>query len=228
MVRHNTATISAQLRDTLDQLAPCAGDRLPAERDLSQRLDCSRQTLRNALAALERDGELWRHVGQGTFRGPRPRHLPLRETVLLEGVTPPDLMRARMLVEPQVAAEAARRADPPDVAYLRRKVADGHAAPDSAACEQADDAFHRALAQTAGNPVLIGLLDYLSGTRRRAAWQRGWYRTYRRLGADEFRTGHSDQHGDIVDAIAAADPDAAFAAMARHLAVIEAAMRGEG
>lgn len=63
------------------------GERLPAERDLSERLACSRQTLRSCLATLEKDGEIWHRVGQGTFRGTRPRHLPARDTLLIEGAT---------------------------------------------------------------------------------------------------------------------------------------------
>jgi hypothetical protein len=74
-------------------------------------------------------------------------------------------MRARLLLEPQVAAEAAAHADKSDVVKLRSKVAGGRAARDRAECEQADDAFHRAVAETSRNPVLIGFLIYLSGAR---------------------------------------------------------------
>lgn len=218
------STVLPGLRQAVDELAPAPGDRLPSERDLARLLGCSRETLRLCLATLEKEGEIWRHTGQGTFRGRRPRHLPVRDTLLVEGAGPPDLMRARLLLEPQVAAEAARRADPDDVAHLREKVAQGRAARDRPECEQADDAFHRSVAQVSRNPVLIGFLNYLSGARRRAAWQREWDRVYRRVGAEEFRTIHSDQHARVVDAIAAGDANAASAAMTTHLATIEAAM----
>ncbi|MFJ1293055.1 GntR family transcriptional regulator [Paracoccus yeei] len=33
-------------------------------------MGCSRQTLRAGLARLQRQGLIWRHVGQGTFVGP--------------------------------------------------------------------------------------------------------------------------------------------------------------
>ncbi|WP_245596805.1 FadR/GntR family transcriptional regulator [Leisingera aquimarina] len=219
--------VLADLRQAIDKLAPVNGERLPPERELRSVLDCSRETLRACYAILEREGEIWRHVGQGTFRGRRPIHMPIRDTLLVEGATPPDLMRARLLLEPQVAAEAALQADASDIVHLRSKVAVGRAAGDRAACEQADDAFHRAVAETSRNPVLTGFLIYLSGARRRVAWQREWDRTYRRIAPDEFQTIHSDQHDRIVDAIAAADPDAAASAMKRHLKVIEAAMLGE-
>ena len=150
----------------------------------------------------------------------------MRDTLLIEGATPPHVMQARILLEPMVAAEAARLADAGDIALLHEKVAAGRMARDRAACEQADDAFHRALAQISRNPILIGFLNYLSGIRRRAAWQREWERTYRRIGTHAFRTLHSDQHQRIVEAVADHDPQAASEAMSRHLETISADMAG--
>ncbi|MBZ4021517.1 GntR family transcriptional regulator [Rhodobacter sp. TJ_12] len=223
-MRKSLKAVLPKVRAALDQLAPENGARLPPERALCATLGCSRETLRACYATLEAEGEIWRHVGQGTFRGRRPAHLPIRETLLIEGATPPDLMSARLMLEPQVAAQAALRAEASDIAHLRAKVAAGRTAQDRAACEQADDAFHRAVAETSRNPVLIGFLIYLSGARRRVAWQRAWDQTYRRIAPDEFQTLHSDQHAAIVAAIEAANPLAAAEAMRTHLQTIAAAM----
>ena len=76
------------------------GDKLPPERELSGVLGCSRETLRRALAALEIRGELWRHVGQGTFLGVRPPGHPVREAILVQGASPMQLMQARLTIEP--------------------------------------------------------------------------------------------------------------------------------
>ena len=226
MPRPSDDSLLARLRQVLATQAPNIGDRLPAERDLAAQLGCSREALRKRLTLLETEGQIWRHVGQGTFRGPRPRNLPVRDTLLVEGAAPPDLMRARFLLEPIIAAEAARSATATDVALLRVRVQAGRIAQDTQACETADDAFHRALAQVSGNPVLIGVLAYLSDARRRAAWQHEWGRTYRRIGVNEFRHLHSDQHSRIVDAVARSDPDAAALAMTQHLNTIGLAMAG--
>ncbi|WP_417519895.1 FadR/GntR family transcriptional regulator [Minwuia sp.] len=207
---------------------PGFGDRLPAERDLAKAIGCSRATLRAALDRLEQQGEIWRQVGQGTFRGRRPNHLPVRDSVLIEGATPADLMQARLLLEPAVAGAAARCASREDVAFLNARVDAGRKGRDRTACEQADDAFHTAIASVAGNPVLTGLMSYLSGARRRAAWQRQWDSTYRRLGVDEFRIDHSAQHAHVVDAIARGDEAAASTAMRVHLQTIEEALSPNG
>ncbi|MFD2738917.1 FadR/GntR family transcriptional regulator [Sulfitobacter aestuarii] len=213
-----------RLNDALPRLAPALSDRLPPERTLAREIGCSRATLRAALDRLEQAGEIWRHVGQGTFRGPRPRHLPLREALRIEGATPGDLMQARLSFEPSIAALAARNAGTEDLRYLQTKVEAGRRAGDRRACEQADDAFHRAIAQVGGNPVMIGVMEYLSGARRRMAWQRQWDQAYRRLAVDEFQTLHSDQHAEIVAAIAAHAPEAAAARMRDHLQAIARAM----
>ena len=209
----------------MDSIAPVAGDRLPDERALARELSCSRQTLRSALAALEAEGQIWRHVGKGTFRGPRPFGHPIRENVLIEASSPKQLMRARILIEPPIAAEAALVATASDLRHLTRLVGQGRRAINRAECEQADARFHRGVAELAGNPVLLSLLDHLSGVRRRAAWQREWDQTYRRVGVDEFTGHHSAQHQAVLDAIAARDGMGAEQAMRVHLETIARAMQ---
>lgn len=224
MPRQSRDDVIVRLRDALDALAPVIGDRLPAERVLAGQLDCSRATLRAALDALEAEGLVWRHVGQGTFRGRRLTAGPVRASGLGQEVSPGDLMDARLHLEPQVAAAAARRADAADLKRLVTYVDQGRRARDRAACELADSLFHRAVADATHNPVFGGLLQFLSDTRRRAAWQRTWDQTYRIVGVAEFTALHSDQHAAVVAAIAARDPDAAGLAMRQHLETIAQAM----
>ena len=61
-----------QLRAFLAQAPLSVDSRLPPERKLCQQLGVSRGELRKALATLEAEGQLWRHVGKGTFIGARP------------------------------------------------------------------------------------------------------------------------------------------------------------
>lgn len=212
--------VRARLWQILEERAPASGDRLPPERELKNLVGCSRETLRTALATLETEGEIWRHVGQGTFRGRMPLGRPVKDTLLLEATTPADLMDARRLLEPQVAAAAAARRVKDDITLLRKRVAQGREARDRAGCERADDAFHQSIAQVARNPLLIALLRHFSSARCRAVWQREWDRTYRRVGVEEFTRVHGDHHEQVVDAIAASDGTAAHHAMAHHLEAV--------
>jgi DNA-binding FadR family transcriptional regulator len=229
MTRMTVDQAIVALRRTLDQTAPTVGDRIAPERQLVQLLGCSRETVRRALGVLEQEGLLWRHVGQGTFRGRRPDVAPLRDQVHIEVSSVHDVMRARLLIEPVIAAEAARRAVPSDIDHLRRCLVACRTGKDSFACEQADRQFHAAIAQVAGNTVLSAVLRYLSDIRRRAVWQREWDLSYRRVGVREFTGDHSDQHQTIVDAVAAAQDTAAAAAMHAHLETIAVVLNhGQG
>ncbi len=200
-------------------------DRLPPERLLAPLLGMGRTTLRACLEVLEAEGLVWRHVGQGTFYGPRPIHEPVRTSLLVTMTSAWDLMNARLTIEPGIAAAAAQSATPAQIAALRSCIGEGRTASDLYACERADNKFHAALARVTGNPVLISFLDFVSGARNRAPWQREWGQTYRRIGADEFRGEHSDQHEAIVDAVASHDAEQARIAMADHLATIQTAMQ---
>ncbi|MFC3631198.1 FadR/GntR family transcriptional regulator [Paracoccus angustae] len=215
--------VSSALQDLLGALSP--GDRLPPDCDLARSLGCSRQTLRAGLAALQREDLIWRHVGQGKFVGPAPRGLPLSGATLPADALPIDLIRARLLLEPAIASEAARRADASDIAELQRLVLTGGRAQRIADCERADSDFHHAIARMTRNAAVVGVMTWLTEARRHAPWQRGWDRSYRRLAAAMFQTSHSDQHQRIVDAIAAGHDTVAFEAMTRHLEEIGAAFQ---
>jgi DNA-binding GntR family transcriptional regulator len=86
----------AVLRNFLAAEGPTLNERLPAERDLCLVLGLSRSRLRKGLAVLEAEGQVWRHVGRGTFVGPRP--IPnLSDVELLTSLTSPTaVMEARM------------------------------------------------------------------------------------------------------------------------------------
>lgn len=223
--RRTREQIVADLRAELPRIAPTVGDRLPPERRLAGMLGCSRETLRAALDTLEAENLLWRHVGQGTFIGRRPEVPALGDTVAIQASSVAEVMRARLLIEPVIAAEAARLASPEDIEILRACVKQCRQGRDSFVCEQADSRFHTAVAQVARNTVLLAVLGYLSDFRRRSIWQREWDRSYRRVGVEEFTRDHSDQHATIVDAIAAGDGHAARSAMQTHLETIAVVLK---
>lgn len=200
-------------------------DRLEPERLLAPNLGCSRETLRAALAVLEREGLVWRHVGQGTFMGPRPAHEPVRVALLFEMATVADLLGARLIVEPPIAEAAANAAGSAEVARLRRLAAESGAAANFPAYERADAAFHRAIARATGNPLLVAVLDLLSAARGRARWQREHAATCRRVREREYAIQGGRMHTAIVDAIEAGNAPRARRAMHDHLHTVRVLMR---
>jgi GntR family transcriptional regulator, transcriptional repressor for pyruvate dehydrogenase complex len=192
-------------------------DKLEAERVLADQMGCSRGTLRSALDRLEREGVLWRHVGQGTFLGPRPSTEPIRPQVLFEMSSPAELLMARLILEPPIAAAAAASARPEKVALLRKLASRSKEASDWAEYEAADDAFHKAVAAVTGNRLLMAVLGMLSSVRGRAQWQRRHDAAFRKARKREYALSQGDVHLAIVDAIAEGDTVMAHDLMKQHL-----------
>jgi DNA-binding FadR family transcriptional regulator len=138
----------------LGMLAP--GDRLPAERELCQRLEISRSTLRQALTALVQSGHLVaaRGRGGGTFVAETPP--PLDEPSHELQANWRDACDARLAVELGVAALAAERADPDAVEELSVLVGEmDDLVEDFDSYRTADVRFHIGLAELTGSHRLV-------------------------------------------------------------------------
>ena len=88
------------------------GDRLPNENELAEQLGVSRGTLREAIRLLTAQGILTAQKGRGTFVAENAS-LPGRfdlENLPVERSRLADLFEARLLLEPELAALACRRA----------------------------------------------------------------------------------------------------------------------
>ena len=191
--------------------------RLPAERELCEVLGVSRGDLRKALALLEKEGKIWRRVGKGTFIGSGP----LEETVAIAEISgrtnPADLMRSRLIVEPEIAREAALHATQDDILAMRRSLVQTRAAATWRQYENLDNLLHRQIAQASRNTVLLGLFDVLNAIRRAVVWGR-----LRVEPARPPADHHSfAEHDRIVDAIGNRDLGGAAAAMRSHLQSVE-------
>jgi GntR family uxuAB operon transcriptional repressor len=189
--------------------------RLPPERELCKHFGVSRSELRKALAVLESEGQIWRHVGRGTFIGSRPV-LNISDVEYLSGQTSPaEVMEARLAFEPQMARLAAIHATRANFTELRNCSRSCRAAREWRTYEAWDDKFHRAIAAATRNKLLVGLFDTLAAVRRSTTW--GQLRSTRLPPAD-----HASflEHEAIVDAIARRDPDLAADRMRRHLGTV--------
>src|SRR5664280_2693374 len=94
------------------------GDRIPPERDLCQQLGIARNSLREALKAMELIGMLESRVGEGTFVCPRSEFLSRPLLWAFTGTDHAelaDLMEARALMEADLAGLAASRATPEEL-----------------------------------------------------------------------------------------------------------------
>jgi GntR family transcriptional repressor for pyruvate dehydrogenase complex len=200
------------------------GGRLPAERDLAARLNVSRPSLREALIALELEGLVEVRGGSGVYVRTRAQQHRAPEG---EGPGPFDVLEARAVVEPECAALAACRD-----ASVRAAVAEAFAQlavlrAAGQAGDEADRAFHFAIAEASGNVALARIVASL--------WRDQGAPLSSRLTdlavSPSRRRDNLAEHAAIAQAIAAADPGAARTAMRRHLAAVRrarlAALEGE-
>lgn len=210
--------IADQLRSLIAAGEFAVGTRLPAERDLSKQLGVSRPSVREALIALEVEGVIEVRTGSGIYvRNKAPAAKPRSGKLTLPASAvwgPLELMRARELVESEVAAQAARNAKRADIATMRDALAQMHTAASAGQNPRAgDEAFHLAVAQASGNavlhdtvrqywnaqqnPLFTRMSDYFDNPR---SWKAAWA-----------------EHTLLLDAISSHDVQAARLAMQQHL-----------
>ena len=219
----------SQYQNALDYLRRCLddgtyrpGERLPAERDLATILKVGRRTLRQALDLLEAEGRVWRHVGQGTFAGPRPRRTGADLAQLTEQTNPAEIMEVRLEVEPRLAALAALRATQRDLDEIRYYAEKSEGSTNIEAYEIWDSALHRAIAVAAHNTLFLGLFDTLNAVREQAAWGR----LRESVLDDRKRRRYAEHHRRIAEAIGQRIPDEAAARMRTHLGTVRGDLVG--
>ena len=210
-------TALTRLRAYLAQIEMPLDSRLPPERELAETLGVTRAGLRKALSVLEADNQIWRHVGKGTFIGSRPIETMADVAAITRRTNPTEVMRTRLLLEPEVARMAALNATSSHIAEMRTCMQRTRAAQSWRQYEAWDNRLHRVIADSTQNSLLLALLDTLNAVRRAVVWGR--------LRVDKVKPSpnhHSfDDHEAIVAAIEDRDLNRAAAAMRAHLENVE-------
>lgn len=210
------ALAAVPLSDRIKEYVAAGGfnhnDRLPPERELSLRFGVTRGELRKALAELEGDGLIWRHVGRGTFIGARPV-LNLADVAYLgELASPAQVIAARLAIEPELARLAAIYGTRSDFDEINACSARCRAATDWRSYEAWDNNLHYAVAKATHNKLLVYLFDILNVVRRSTVW--GQLRSTRLPPRDHTSFA---EHDAICAAIAARDAGGASQRMRDHL-----------
>lgn len=206
--------IVQQIEESIHKGELTEGSQLPAERDLAKQFGVSRTAVREAIKALQEKGLVDAFPGRGTFvtNGTSNSMRRYLDRIIKSGE--PDgwayVVEMREILEPEIAAMAAARATDQDLATMREAVeVMDDASRDSDVFIEADLDFHLALAEAAGNPIVLSLIDSIVGLLRE---QR--LRIFRIAGGPQRGQDH---HRRILEAIERHDAPGARAAMQAHL-----------
>ena len=206
--------IVQQIEESVLQGTLKEGDQLPAERELAQQFGVSRTAVREAIKALHEKGLVDAFPGRGTFitSGNSNSMRQSLDRILKCGQSDgaAHLVEIREILEPEIAALAAARADDQDLATMREAVSVmDNARHDADAYIEADLDFHLSLAEAAANPFILPLIDSIVGMLREQRM-----RTFFVDGGPERGQFH---HKRILDAMERRDSRAAREAMQAHL-----------
>ncbi|MFF5986373.1 FadR/GntR family transcriptional regulator [Prauserella flavalba] len=202
-----------RLREYVTSARLSAGDKLPAERELAQRLGVSRASIKQAIVVLEVQGLVEARHGGGTYL--------VRDTLDAEPVEQlverrkrlPDVLEAREALETKLAELAAQRRTKADLDaleaaldHMRAEIAEGgHGV-------EGDRRFHAAVTAAAHSSMLAefmrSIAEQITESRTESLRQPG--RPSRSL----------SQHLAIFDAISRGDGGKAATAMRRHLRTV--------
>lgn len=204
-----------RLRDLIDDAGYRHNDRIPPERELCAALGTKRNQLRKALAELEAQGRIWRHVGRGTFVGSRPV-LNLQDvTYLGDQIKPEHVVAVRFAVEPELchlAAQHATRSDREQMLLCAQRCKE---AEDWRAYEAWDNNLHHAIARASKNQLFLYFFETLNAVRRSIVWGQPRDTLKPRANHTSFY-----EHDVIMSAIASGDGVLAAKAMFAHLSSV--------
>ncbi|ASU39901.1 GntR family transcriptional regulator [Herbaspirillum sp. meg3] len=205
--------ISDQLRKLIVDGEFPVGSRLPSERDLSVQLGVSRPSLREALIALEVEGYIEVHMGSGIYVCP-PSPAPEGEIDLSTEEGPLELIRARAMLEGEVAYAAAKNAKKAQIDAIEEAFQQmiEHTSAGTNPLE-ADRLFHIRVAEATGNSVLVGLVTQLFDARLGPLFNR----LHSHFDTIEVWNDAIEEHSRVMKALRARDPEMARAAMRRHM-----------
>ncbi|MEK8126843.1 FadR/GntR family transcriptional regulator [Paenibacillus filicis] len=214
--------IADQIQDqiTSGQLKP--GDKLPSTKELSERFEVGRSTVREALSALKAMGLVEIHQGEGSYVrtiDPGDVSLPEWNSLLMSRETILDLLEARQALEIANAGLAAEKRTEDDLrrfeAILERmKLHLG----DEEEGERSDMEFHLTLAEATHNEILGRMIDSISSPMQLAIRETRRLQMYGNRAVSEQLW---QEHQAVYEAIRRGDAEAAREEMRRHLFHVE-------
>jgi GntR family transcriptional repressor for pyruvate dehydrogenase complex len=217
--------IARQIKDTILNGAMKSGDRLPPERELVERFQASRISIREALKNLEASGLLTIKPGSGVFVSEvnsKPMSESLASILRIKKVSMNELSEARMILEPNIAKLACDRATAKDLRKLGENIAGALTVIKSNVSARVKNIeFHSLLAESTRNSVLTLTLKTLLDVLQEMSSE---------LVNDsppgvEIASETVRYHKKILEALKARDAEKVFTLMRKHILKIQGSLK---
>ncbi len=205
------------------------GERLPSERELSERMGVSRPSLREALADLQDRELLASRAGAGVFVADvlgsafAPALVKLFSS---HDAAVIDYISFRRDMEGLAAERAARVASDTDLAVIAEvfaKMEAAHQKRNPADEAHLDADFHLAIIEASHNVIMLHMMRSMYELLREGVFYNRSVMFKQRLTRDQIL----DQHRDINEALQSRDPAGARAAVEAHLTFVEESLFGQ-
>ncbi|MGI4841455.1 MAG: FadR/GntR family transcriptional regulator [Janthinobacterium lividum] len=212
-------TLAKYLIDEIESGRLAAGNKLPAERELSESFQASRGSVRRVLSNLKEMGLITQTVGSGTFVAdnvsqlipPAPAKPPAIQT------SPAELMEARLLIETQMPSLIVRYATASDFERMDECIERSEAASTIEEFEHWDGALHQAFAEATHNSFFLKILELTTLIREEGEWGR----LKKNSLTPERRSQYEAQHRTIVSALRDRDERLARELIEAHLLQVQ-------
>lgn len=216
--------VARQILDLIRRGVFRVGDKLPPERQIAEETGVSRPSVREAIVALQLLGILEAVPGKGTFVvrdladvEMMVDPLAFLSLVFRSGTNPFNILQARQVMEIGMVDHLVANVEDTHLAKLEAildRMAAAVEAGDHEAYDREDMAFHRALAEATGNPVLERVLSLLLKKMREQLWQEIRQRYY--FCDPHYMPAGLEVHRRILAALRERDHAEALEAMRHH------------
>jgi DNA-binding FadR family transcriptional regulator len=190
-----------------------SGHRVPPEKILISQFSAARNTVRKALARLEKDGVIHRHVGRGTFIRGEEGSSDADIGAQIGDASPAEINELRVLLEPAVAEIAVARATETEIRDAQNCLTNTMSARTDEEYERWEAELHLVIISAAKNSILTRFYRSIHDARKKAAWKE-----IKRRSLDETRRAQYEaDHAAMVEAFASRDAVALRRSLHAHL-----------
>lgn len=212
--------IQKQLESAILNKKILPGEKLPSENELCRQFGASRTSVREAIQSLVANGLVSVEKGKGVFvnsisseivSGPLSKYLMMK----LDELYMLDLVKARQIIEPSIAWEAAVNHTSEDIEILEKDLNDLINSENGfVELANLDMIFHQDLAKATQNkvvPLLLKPVQELMPEVKSTVY----------ANIEEAKESAVIWHEKILDAVIKRDPQLAYARMTEHLKIAE-------